>query len=168
MHSTLQERADPAQPLGEAGVHPVARDLDERAREPGQQFLEAEPFRQRRSASAAVPARALRAQRTVAATRMSESVSAGTVVVGDMLANGPCPWTADQTARIEAANSVTPAPAVPNLTAAQRRNGSCSARGACVDTARSGGSSMSAPPKSEDPITMSPTPTAMRLADARP
>ena len=53
--------------------------------------------------------------RTVAATRMSESVSAGTVVVGDMPANGPCPWTTDQTARIEAANSVTPAPAVPKL-----------------------------------------------------
>ena len=87
---------------------------------------------------------------------MSESVSAGTVVVGDMLANGPCPWTADQTARIVAANNVTPAPTVPNLTAAQRRNGSCSARGACVETARSGGSSMSVPPKSEDPITDQP------------
>ena len=98
--------------------------------------------------------------RTVAATRMSERVSAGTVVVGDMPANGPCKWTTDQTARIEAANNVTPAPAVPNLTAAQRRNGSCSANGACVDTARSGGSSMSAPPKPEDPITMRPAPTA--------
>ena len=61
---------------------------------------------------------------------MSDSVSAGTVVVGDMLANGPCPWTTDQTARIVAAKSVTPAPAVPNRTAAQRRNGSCSASGA--------------------------------------
>ena len=42
---------------------------------------------------------------------MSDSVRAGTVVVGDISANGPCPWTTDQTARIVAVNSVTPAPA---------------------------------------------------------
>ena len=77
-----------------------------------------------------------------------------------MAANGPWPWTTDHTARIVAVNSVTPAPGVPNRTAAHRRNGSCKASGAWLDTARSGGSSYSTPPKSAEPITIRPTPTA--------
>ena len=41
-------------------------------------------------------------QHASAATTMSDSVSAGTVDVGDISAKGPWPWTTDHTARIVA------------------------------------------------------------------